>query len=286
MPPSEVTRLTFGLVSAAPGSGGAASFAELAAWMAEHVGLSLSLEAAATYKDLAQSVRDGKSDVAWLPPVVYAWLAEAVTPIGSILRQGKTSYAAAIVAREGSSLAALADLSGVRAGWVDPWSAAGYVVPRIELARTGIAPAAAFRSETFYGTHQAALRALERGDCDVVGTYARARDGADGAAPGSADSVDSVDSVEGAWSEVEGLRVRVLATFGSIPPDVIAARRNLTPVAYERARDAFVRTFADPTGRRLASAVFGGDELHEGVEPGHDALRAAYESAVAKGLFD
>lgn len=280
MRPSEVTPLTFGLVSALPDGGGAAGFAELAAWMADNAGLSLSLEKAATYKELARSVREGKSDVAWLPPVVYAWLAEAVTPIGSIIRQGKTRYSAAIIAREDSSLATLADLAGVRAGWVDPWSAAGYVVPRIELARAGIAPAAAFASETFYGTHQGALRALERKDCDVVGTYARLPEGSSPADPADR------GSVEGAWSELEGLRVRVLATFGTIPPDVIAARRNLAPLAYERARDAFVRTFADPTGRRLASAVFGGDALHEGVEPGHDALRAAYESAVAKGLFD
>jgi len=33
-------------------------------------------------------------------------------------------------------------------------------------------------------------------------------------------------------------------------------------------------------------AVFGGDELREGVEADHAALRSAFERATANGLFD
>ncbi len=103
---------------------------------------------------------------------------------------------------------------------------------------------------------------LARGDCDVAGTY------------------------EGAWSEQPDLDVRVIATFGSIPSDVIAARRNLGPTEYERALDALRKACLDPVARPLVRAVFNGDELREGIEPGHDALRAALESGTANGLFD
>jgi ABC-type phosphate/phosphonate transport system substrate-binding protein len=176
------------------------------------------------------------------------------------------------VALEESSLHALADLNGSRAGWVDPWSAAGYVVPRIELARAGIDPARTFKTETFYGTHSDALLALARGDCDVAGTYAQTGEGKTAPA--------------GAWSALEDVRIRVIATFGSIPSDVIAARRNLAPAHYERALEAFRHAFADEAARPLVRAVFGGDELREGIEPGHDALRSAFERATANGLFD
>jgi len=272
MSSSNVVRLVFGLVPASQEGGEGSSFDELAGWFRANVDLEIERKAWPTYRGLAESVREGKSDVAWLPPVVYAWLAEAVSPIGSIVRGGSTTYSAALVAREDSSVRTLAELSGKRAGWVDPWSAAGYVVPRIELARAGIDPAATFETETFYGSHRDVLRALARGDCDVAGTYARTQE--EGSAP------------EGAWSELEGVRVRVVAMFGSIPSDVIAVRRNLAPAQYERVLEAFRRASADEAARPLLRAVFGGDELRCGIEPGHDALRSAFERATANGLFD
>ena len=144
MASSDVTRLVFGLVAASHNDQEAARFEELAAWLRAHAALDLQRSASSTYYDLAASVREGRSDVAWLPPVAYAWLAEAVTPLGSIVRDGRTSYASTLVVTECSPIRAVADLRGARAGWVDPWSAAGYVVPRIELAKTGIDPADEF----------------------------------------------------------------------------------------------------------------------------------------------
>ena len=238
--------------------------------------------AAATYEELATSLRDGASDVAWLPPVVYAWHAEAVTPIGSILREGDAAYAAAIVVREGSPFQTLADLDKVRAGWVDPWSAAGYVVPRLELSRAKVDPRRAFRSETFHGSHRDALVALSQDVCDVVGTHAKLPSV-------SADDVSSkppAQATAGAWSEIDELRVRVLATSGAIPPDVIAVRRNLGPREHEQVIRAFRDACQDEAARPLVRAVFGGDELREGLAAGHDELRRAYEAAIARGLFD
>ncbi len=268
-------RLVFGLVAAPPEESKAAeSFDRLAAWLDEHHELSMERKAWPTYRALADSVREGTTDVAWLPPVVYSWLAEGVTPLGCIARGGATSYSAALVVLDSSKLVSLPDLRGAkaRAGWVDPWSAAGYVVPRLELARAGIDPTVAFASETFYGTHRDALLALARGDCDVVGTYARIREGE--------------EAHEGAWSEIADMKARVLTTFGSIPSDVIAARRNLGPTDYERAASAFRRASSDPEGRELLRALFGGEELRQGIEAGHEALRLAFETATANGLFD
>ena len=272
---SNVMHLVFGLVAASQEGEGRTSFDELAAWLRANHDLEIERKAWPTYVALTESVREGKSDVAWLPPVVYAWLAEAVNPLGSIVRGGSTTYSAALVTREDSSIETLDDLRGrskKHAGWVDPWSAAGYVVPRIELARAGIKPAATFETETFYGSHRDVMLALARGDCDIAGTYARTRE--EGSAP------------EGAWSELEDVRVRVVAMFGSIPSDVIAVRRNLEPERYERVLEALRRASADEAARPLMRAVFGGDELREGIEPGHDALRSAFERATANGLFD
>lgn len=257
-----LTRLSFGLVQTKRSGDVLERFDELAAFMRARGLVDLTGRAVTSYKELAASVRDGSSDVAWLPPVVYAWLAEAVTPIGSIVREGETAYSCALVVREDSSIRSVDGLERVRAGWVDPWSAAGYVVPRLELARRGILPERAFASESFHDGHREALAALARGDCDVAGVY------------------------QGAWSGMEDVRVRVLATFGPIPTDVIAVRRNLAPRDYERVREAFRAASSDDEGRALLRAVFGGEELREDLAEGHVALRLAYESGVAQGLFD
>lgn len=279
---SIVTKLSFGLVIAPNATETLQHFNALADWIREHAKIDFTARPAESYKDLAMDIRSGTSDVAWLPPIMYAWLAEGVSPVGSILRggegatEGAIAYAAAIVVREESSLKTLADLKGpgLRAGWVDPWSAAGYVIPRIELARAKIDPRSVFKTETFHGSHKDALKALAKNECDVVGTYARL--------PADA----KADASEGAWSDMDDLKVRVLATSSAIPPDVIAVRRNLAPREHEQVIRAFRDACADGSAKALVRAVFGGDQLQEGTGTGHDDLRRAYEAAVAKGLFD
>ena len=70
MASADGNRLVFGLVSVSPDGDAAARFEELARWMQEHAGLALERKVAPTYYDLAMNVRQGESDVAWLPPVV------------------------------------------------------------------------------------------------------------------------------------------------------------------------------------------------------------------------
>ncbi len=157
---SPVTSLVFGLAGAEADV--TPRFEALAAWMRENAALDLAQKTMTKYEDLVASVREGSCDVAWLPPVVYARIAEGVTPIGCIVRDGKTSYSSALVVDAKSTIAAPADLRGKRAGWVDPWSAAGFVVPRLELARVRMDPRRMFTTERFFGQHKEALLALSR----------------------------------------------------------------------------------------------------------------------------
>lgn len=268
---SSVTPLVFGL--AGVDADAQPRFEALAEWMRTNAGLELTQKTMKRYEDLVLSVREGSCDVAWLPPVVYARIAEGVSPVGCIVREGKTSYSSALVVDAKSSVAAPVDLRGKRAGWVDPWSAAGFVVPRLELARVRLDPRRMFATERFFGQHKEALLALSRGECDVVATFARTPD------------VDAPTQT-GGWSGLEGVDVRVIATYGPIPSDVIAVRRNLDPKSYELVASAFREASGDVMARPLLADVFNGDTLREGTDPGHEALRLAYERGVADGLFD
>jgi ABC-type phosphate/phosphonate transport system substrate-binding protein len=272
MSASAITSLDLALVAPREDAAAKAAFERLSAWTRANAGVALGRVPAASYEELTIKVRSGDCHLAWLPPVVYAWLAEAVNPIGRVVRGGGTTYASALVVSEGSDVRSLEELRGKRAGWVDRWSAGGFVVPRIELARKGLDPTKLFASERFFGTHHDAVRALGRGECDVAATYARRGEGE--------------GEIDGPWAAIPDVNVRVVALLGAIPSDVIAARRNLGPVEYELAAELFRKVGADASGRALLAKVFNGEELAEGVEAGHDALRLAYESALAGGLFD
>jgi phosphate/phosphite/phosphonate ABC transporter binding protein len=263
-------KVVFGLVI--PSAAVAPRVDALAAWMSEHSGLAIERSDASSYEALAMAVREGKVDVAWLPPIVLVRLAEAVTALGSILRNGRTSYESALIVRADSKIKSVEKLRGHRAGWVDPWSAAGFVLPRVKMVERGMDPRASFRTETFYGSHRAAIEALRDGACDVVGTYARAD--------------DSGEITRGAWNEVEGADVRVLASMGAIPPDVIAVRRNMLPRIHEKLLEALRAACTDEKAKKTVKEIFGGDDLAEGLADGYDALRRALETAMARGLFD
>lgn len=264
-------RVVFGLVVPAAGSELPAKVDSLTKLVGEHAGFEIERYEAASYEALATEVREGRVDVAWLPPIVFVRLGDAVTPLGSIIRGGRSAYEAALVVRDDSKIRSIEALRGTRAGWVDPWSAAGFVLPRVKLALLGIDPRTVFRTETFHGSHRGAIKALLEGACDVAGTYARA---------------DEKGNVEaGAWSEVEGADVRVLATFGAIPPDVLGVKKDLP--AEERAKIAAALRHATESepARALLRQIFGGDELREGLA-GYEALKSALDMATARGLFD
>ncbi|MDB4943071.1 MAG: Phosphonate transporter phosphate-binding periplasmic component [Labilithrix sp.] len=265
-------RIVFGLsVPSASADLPARAFA-LTSMIGEHAGLRVDRFDAPSYEALAAAVTEGKVDVAWLPPIAYVRLADAVTPIGSILRNGQSAYESALVVRSDAPIKTIDALRQSRAGWVDRWSAAGFVLPRVKLALLGVDPRTVFRTETFAGSHRAAMEALAEGACDVAGTYCRS------------DGEGNV--VSGAWSEVPGLDVRVLATFGAIPPDVIAVRTGFPDEDREKILAALRAALLDGTTRAVFRQLFDGEQLLEGLGPGYDSLRSALEMATARGLFD
>lgn len=240
--------------------------------MRKHAAFEVEVRSAPSYEALADLVRAGGIDAAWLPPIVYLRLVDSVRPIGSIRRGGMRTYEAALIVRGDSKIRTIDSLRGTRAGWVDRWSAAGFVLPRVKLALSGIDPRTLFRTETFHGTHRAAIQALLDGACEVVGTHARK--GEDGTV------------VAGAWSAIEGADVRVLSTFGAIPPDVIGVRNDLPADETSRLAAALAKGCEDDVAGPILAEVFGGREFSEGLAPGYDSLRSAIDMAAARGLFD
>lgn len=241
----------------------------LCGWIGERVGVRLVPEQVTSYQALLERVRGDRVDIAWLPPVVFLRAGmEGLVPILALARGGaEGGYETALVVREDSPYKVVEDLRDSRVAWVDEWSAAGYVIPRLSLRLGGVDPTRLFRTEAFYGTHSAAVAAVRSGDVDVAATYART------------DGHGHV--LDGAWTEQPGVRLRALMTFGEIPPDVIVATRGVPEDIHVTLRLILDAAARSRTLRPVLKAIFGSDRFAPVDASRYDGLRAALSAEEA-----
>ena len=276
MRPRFADRCVFGLASMQGVDSARRPLAELVTWLGQRAEVALSTKFLGSYTKLAQGVRAGALDVAWLPPVIYVALQRGavVEPLVSNHRAGQAAFHGVLLVRTSTRVHSLDGLRGMRAAWVDPCSASGYVIPRIEMAAMGVDPREAFAEEVFAGSHDAAVRAVVEGDADVAATFAR---------------VDGAGNVTaGSWSQIPDARsrVRVLWTFGAIPSDVIAARAEYPAALRERLTEAFVAATRDPVIAPIAQRLFGVEEFRRGHMRSYASFRRAIEQASEGSIID
>ena len=276
MRPRFTDRCVFGLASMQEVDTAREPLAEWIGWVGRHARLALSTRFETSYESLARRIRDGEIDVAWLPPVVYVMLERAgvVDAMVSNHRAGQAAFHGVLLVRSEEPVHTLDGLRGMRAAWVDPLSASGYVIPRIQLALLGVDPRTTFREERFVGSHDAAVRAVAKGEADVAATFAR---------------VDGAGNVtSGSWSALRDVRadVRVFWTFDAIPSDVIAARKGYPDELRERLTDALVASTRDAQAAKRARRLFGVEEFRRGHMKSYSSLRRAIEKASAGSLID
>jgi|LNFM01.1.fsa_nt_gb phosphonate transport system substrate-binding protein len=166
--------------------------------------------ACANYAELLSAVIEQSVDAAWLPPVTFVRAAtlDAVEPIFTLRRSGSGSYSAAIVCADSAPYTRLDDVAGARAAWVDPWSAAGYLMPRKLLRESGVHPDRDIWQRMF-GSYSNVLEAIALDRADIGGVFC---------------TVDAFKTVVRAgWTGAD--RVRVLAVSEPIAGDVLARVR-------------------------------------------------------------
>lgn len=187
---------------------------------------------AASYAALAEELCRGHSRAGWAPPVVCRQVEEAGgRVVVRLVRGGASSFRSALVCRTDAPVQ-LDQLCGLRVAWVDPESAAGYLLPHEWLLQHGVDTALTFREEHFAGSYHDALLELVAGKVDVTATFA--------AAPGAARQYSGLDELP---AEYRG-QVQVFATTHETPNDGI-----VTAPAVDDETVAFLRE------RLLASAL-------------------------------
>jgi phosphate/phosphite/phosphonate ABC transporter binding protein len=259
-------KLTFGLYALEPERKLAPLLNEFCEWLGKELDADVDCDETSDYETLADRVKTGAIDVAWLPPIVFVKIGqEAAQPIVAIKRGTRGGFETALVVRDDSPVQRVEDLRGKRAAWVDPWSAAGYVIPRLRLRLGGIDATTLFSEEHFYGTHSAAVRAVIDGEADVAGTYVQTN------AKGTAS--------EGPWTDIEGASIRVLVTFDEIPADVFAVAPSVPEDLRTRLSNLLVATAADPKHAAMVKKLFGADGFGPVAIESYAPLRSALSIA-------
>jgi phosphonate transport system substrate-binding protein len=196
----------------------------------------------ASYRKLLEQVEAREVDFAWLPPIpaLRATASGDVVPVAMPIRGGETSYYTALFGRADGKVRSVDDLKGARVGWVDPHSAAGYLIMREHLRRRAGDLASIFAAEGFHGTHDSVAAAVESRSVDVGASYAY---------------FDAQGRVKrGGWG---GLEVRIVERAGPIPNDMIAARRGLSDLLRRVVQSALIDVHNAPlrsAARLLLSA--------------------------------
>ncbi|HEY2515139.1 MAG TPA: PhnD/SsuA/transferrin family substrate-binding protein [Polyangiaceae bacterium] len=239
-------------------------------------GLDITVSPAESYDQLARRVHKKTFDLAWMPPIPYIALQQkkSAVPLVTLYRSGSTQFHAAIIVRSDARVRTPQGLKGKRAAWVDQHSAAGFVLPRVQLAALGVDPRTAFGEERFYGSHEAVVRAVVGGRADFGATYAR---------------LDrSGDVVNGAWADLPGAEgaTRVLSTFGMVPNDVVVARADLPQAVREQVVRGLLAICHDVNGGLLVRDLFGVHEFRRWTPASYEALRGVASDALAEGLLD
>jgi phosphate/phosphite/phosphonate ABC transporter binding protein len=265
-------KLTFGLYALEPGRNLGSLLNEFCEWLGTELDADIVCDETPDYQTLAQRLRAREVDIAWLPPIVLLRAGDEIAPVASIQRATRGGYETALVVREDSPVRSIPDLANRKAAWVDAWSAAGYVIPRLRLRIAGVDLSTLFSEEHFYGTHSAAVRAVIDGEADVAGTYART----DGKG----------EVVDGPWTQIPGARVRALVTFGEIPADVIGVGPSVSSEMRTRLVEALSSASKDEGRRAMIKQLFGADGFGDVDTASYDGLRSAISLASKTDDWD
>ncbi|MCS6899366.1 MAG: PhnD/SsuA/transferrin family substrate-binding protein [Myxococcales bacterium] len=179
-----------------------------------------------THAGLCAAIEADAAQILWAPPLVALdlWEWGSAQPLATVVRKGRTSYPAVLVARP-EPQQELATLLKGRVAWVSKLSAAGYVVPMRFLESEGLVGSEGFQEQRFLYSHQGVLQAVLQGQADVGATYGR---------------LSRTSSAVELRPEAEGLRV--VAVAGYVPNEVIMTSRKVSELERLSLGEALRRT--------------------------------------------
>lgn len=242
---------------------------ELSEYLTRRLRLDVTVTSADSYGGLLERLESGQAQAAWLPPAVLidAMASLGVRPILAFQRAGHARYTAALFARADGSVRAVGDLAGKTVAWVDPFSAAGYLFPRVALMDLGYDIDGLFGAELILGSHEAVARAVASGEADVGATWLHPEPQEDGPAPSG-------------WVGALGSDpMLIVLETRPMPADCVAVAEDLSRGTADRLERALRQLPRSKQGRTVLRELFGASRLVDPNLGGLDRVRSALDRA-------
>lgn len=274
--------LYLGVVVFAPDSPSIVSSQELASQLGDQTNLSIQVKTFPSYQVMLNQMAERQVHIAWLPPLTYLYASQlGIAQVAMLTNHfGVYQYGTQYLANTASgftpyfdpvsgfnsvdAVTALSQFAGMRPCWVDPGSAAGFIVPAGILAANNIEVAEAAYTQT----HAALVRTLYvRGVCDFGATFSISGD------PRTASAVmaDLPDAIE---------RIPVIYRSDAIIPNLnISYIAGIDEETEKLLTTAFSHIASDDAGLLLLSAA-AGDYQIEALKPVDDTLYDPLRLAV------
>ncbi len=190
--------------------------AELAGILESRLKVPFEVFVPSSYSGIIDGMKDKKVDYAFFTALTFVE-AEKTAQAKVLLKKVWMGpfYYSAIIVNDDSAIKSIKDLKGKRFGFVDEKSTSGFLYPSAMLRKKKIDPEKYFTSKKFFGNHEAAIRALWKGDVDAVAVYA-----------------DNAKATTGAWNARttihagETKKVRTLWVSEPIPNDPFCVRND------------------------------------------------------------
>ena len=275
--PLPLPSFSFGIVSPLDDERVKAALNVFCGALGQRLGFPIKRHRATSPTALAIALQKQTIQAAWVSPTLLVsspHLAEAV-PLVCSQRAGVSFYHAALFVPASSKITSVMELQNTRAAWVAPSSAAGYIIPRLSLARRGLSLNTLFWSESFHESHLGVCRAVARGQAEVGATYAVFTNGDPNAALLRAGFLECPETV----------KARVIDTSGPVPSDMVVVSPSV-PVAQRTLISSALRALSEDTQAKAAmQAIFGTSDFAPFSPAAHKELRALLQTAKALGAL-
>jgi len=195
----------------------------LKAYLETTLGRPVELVVTTDYSSMIEAMRFGRIDVAYFGPLSYCMARSKadIEPFAALLKNGKSTYEAVVIANVASGVNSIADIKGKDMVFGDKASTSSHLIPKSMLLGQGLTAGVDYQ-EHFVGAHDAVAVAVQNGNAQAGGLSRPIFESL------VARGIISLD------------KVKVLAISSSFPEYPWAMRANLDPALKDRIRKAFI----------------------------------------------
>ncbi len=209
-------------------------YAPLAEYLSEKTGLDVRLKVFMSYGKAIDDFVSSGMDGAFFGSLAYVLARERIGVRVLVRPQdqnGSSLYHGLIFVRKGSGINHVTEMRGKRFAFVDPATAAGFLLPLVYLRSHGVKDYKSYFAETYFtGTHEDAIYDVLNGKADI------------GAAKNTI-----FWRLAGADPRI-GRELKILTRSPDLPETALAVRKDLDPQVGTAIRDTLLRMHSDPLG--------------------------------------